>query len=1211
MHVALLFPPSVDPRAPHLAIPSLAASLKSYGARVTVRDLNLEGLLWATKEAQLIESERAVRARLATASDDERPRLRQILARTPFVVEEAELAVATLRDDEAFYDPDRYNEARNTLRYALALVSAASGRVNYGFSNAVYEVQGCNSALLRDLNQVTADPEANIFLPFWEQSLFPQLDSDRPDFVGISILNGQQIISGLMLARSLRQRGHIVLIGGTVYTKFVPQLLQRPDFFRLFCNGLVPYEGEPALRAIVLEGAWEGDPAGIPNLMRLDAKGRPVLGPARVADVDSLPVPDFTDLPLSDYLAPRPVLPILTGKGCYFNRCKFCDIPHINSISTKAYRVRRPETVAADVAALHAAHGARHFVITDETLSPALLLAIADAMEERADLKGVEPRFVGYARFEKGFTREASERLYQAGVRKLFFGLESASQTTLNHMDKGVSLDVVRRVLRDCVNSGMAVHIFSMIGFPQENEVSARQTLEFFLEHAPFLRHARHSFDIHRFGLDLRTDYFDNAASYGAMIDYDALGKLDFPISVRDWTNRDGLSNSDVEQLLEEFEAVLHNEYLGTRLYPDQHWPGFEEYAVLYGDHYNTRPFVHRTALPTEVDADRFRLEWARSARFGDPAEDLRTAWGVAGEVTLGSAAFAALTPLPEAMTVCELLPTLGRRLEHLPEEREDLHAELRQVIDALLAERLLWFRPDGKTANGNGVKESALEPATRRVQAAVVPLRLRRDVELKIEYSDRTPFGSPVGLRPLENARRVFAPVLEHASTHGVRATIRNGPKLLAEVTTTRAFTEIMAGPNGLRQEVLYPDPSAAIPSKLWLSCPATGKEITLDVAPDDWIVWTNLLGGLAQTDRHFEPNGAERAFFEELERHGLLEPAGVEGDSFGPGAEVTFVGHNTVVLRSEGTAIIVDPFFVPAADLSSSYQPLGRAQLGAIDAVLVTHSHPDHFDPISLLQFGRETLVIVPRVERESLLTVDMARRCRELGLLNVVELAWNESRRVGSFEIVALPFFGEQPSSGAVLHPRVRNHGNTYLAKGSALAAALVADAGRDQAGDIRQMAKACRAQYGPIDILFAGYRGWTTYPVQLAFSSVPQYLLFVPAEEWGVRQQLMNNADDALDLAEAWGASTIVPYGAGGAPWYWERGLGPRLDGSGVEDPSFDPFPERVVEAASRRLWVDGNWMNSPVAVSVLRPGDGLRDVRGVPELVRVAGHTWPW
>ena len=41
MHVQLLFPAATDPRAPHLAIPSLAAHLRAAGIRTTVTDLDV------------------------------------------------------------------------------------------------------------------------------------------------------------------------------------------------------------------------------------------------------------------------------------------------------------------------------------------------------------------------------------------------------------------------------------------------------------------------------------------------------------------------------------------------------------------------------------------------------------------------------------------------------------------------------------------------------------------------------------------------------------------------------------------------------------------------------------------------------------------------------------------------------------------------------------------------------------------------------------------------------------------------------------------------------------------------------------------------------------------------------------------------------------------------------------------------------------------
>jgi hypothetical protein len=90
----------------------------------------------------------------------------------------------------------------------------------------------------------------------------------------------------------------------------------------------------------------------IPNVLSLDRDGRVVAGPTHVEDVRSLPTPDFTGLPLDRYLNAVPVLPIVTGKGCYFNRCKFCDIPFINHVADKPYRLRRPEQVVHDVRTL-------------------------------------------------------------------------------------------------------------------------------------------------------------------------------------------------------------------------------------------------------------------------------------------------------------------------------------------------------------------------------------------------------------------------------------------------------------------------------------------------------------------------------------------------------------------------------------------------------------------------------------------------------------------------------------------------------------------------------------------------------------------------------------------------------------------------------------------------------------------------------------------
>jgi len=148
----------------------------------------------------------------------------------------------------------------------------------------------------------------------------------------------------------------------------------------------------------------------------------------------------------------------------------------------------------------------------------------------------------------------------------------------------------------------------------------------------------------------------------------------------------------------------------------------------------------------------------------------------------------------------------------------------------------------------------------------------------------------------------------------------------------------------------------------------------------------------------------------------------------------------------------------------------------------------------------------LIVPRVERETLLAIAMAERLRELGFAEVQVRDWWQSTRVGDIQMHALPFYGEQPTESDVLHPALRNVGNTYLVRTPRFSAAFLADSGRDGQGDVKQVAARARAEFGAVDVVFSGYRGWVTYPAQLLFSPVSRFLLFVPPWLWAARQQL---------------------------------------------------------------------------------------------------------
>jgi anaerobic magnesium-protoporphyrin IX monomethyl ester cyclase len=680
MRVTLIFPPATDPRAPHLALPYLAAVLRRAGISTRLIDADISSLIALLRPDAILRNVRSLKLR---PPNIEAGLLSRLILRGESLVEEMPKAFATLRDKEAFYDVHRFHAARDALLDGVDIASIASGRpIRYNLCPIQYDIDGVDEQRLADLIAATTDCRNNLFEDYWETELLPSIEAERPDLVGISIVNRQQLLPGLALARRLRARGLFVVLGGTVFTKFVSQLGRLPDFFEYFADGVIVYEGETAILELASQLDSGRDFSRVPNYLYAEG-GRVHLGKTHVEDVDDLPVPDFEGLPLGDYLAPEPVLPILVGKGCYFNECKFCDIPFINHISKKPYRVRSPQKVAQDILELNQRFGCRHFEITDEALPPRLLEKLANELTPYADRR---LSFVGYARLEPGFTQAVCDKLATMGMRKLYFGLESGDQTTLDHMKKGIRLEDVRPVLTHCRDAGILFHIFSIVGFPEETEASARNTLRFFENNIDIIDQPGNTFDIHPFGLELRTNYFANAGRLGLNIPADTLEK-EFVIGVKAaWSNTRGISNSDVARLVTEYNDALRHLYCRFHNSQMHLWPGFEEYAVLYADHYATRDFLFRTALPDGADVARFTIDWCPDLAIESASGSVRMSsrWKAAEvtESTYRMLSSRHSRSIKEFMAECIAFNLVG------PQEAAEL--KIRSAINELIGGRLL-----------------------------------------------------------------------------------------------------------------------------------------------------------------------------------------------------------------------------------------------------------------------------------------------------------------------------------------------------------------------------------------------------------------------------------------------------------------------------------------------------------------------------------------
>jgi hypothetical protein len=478
----------------------------------------------------------------------------------------------------------------------------------------------------------------------------------------------------------------------------------------------------------------------------------------------------------------------------------------------------------------------------------------------------------------------------------------------------------------------------------------------------------------------------------------------------------------------------------------------------------------------------------------------------------------------------------------------------------------------------------------------------------VEVEYRDDSRFGGATSPKLQQSLRSIFQPVHRVLRRKGAEYVVRHGARLLEDLFGSAEFRQI-SNRRGLSRTILYPDPRAISPEAVVLS--SEHEQTKLQVDKSSLPELHDIIADMAMGVR--VPSNGAAAFAQTFSRYTTNAGAG----ALAAGADVIYAGHNTVAVRTKKAQVVVDPWLLPhSSRYPADYQPITRRDLGEVDCVAITHSHPDHFHPGTLLQFHRDTHIVVPRVPRESILSLQMADRLRELGFRRITELDWWSSITVGDISVSAAPFYGEQPTVHDQLHPEVRNHGNSYVIRTPQVSCALVADCGRDRDGSVASVALEAWRRWGAVDILFSGFRGWNLYPIQYFESSVRQYLLFVPPSLYGVRQSIMSNVDEAVDTAEAWHAQYLVPYADGGAPWYSDIGLGPKFGPSGVsqegEWSGFDALPERCIEAVRRRsMPVPGVEAGSPVNAMLLRPGDGVSFARKKPGVIRPEMHRWPW
>jgi len=491
MRLVLAHPPLDDPTLPYHSTAYLAGHLVHNGfTDVAIRDINIELVNW-TFEADVLSAfyDEAARRledfeRRGTLTFVEQEEYLALWRPKPVSFDELQQAISGMRDRESFLDFAQYKQFRTTILQYQEMLSALSYPCE--LSNFRLSNRGRFSPYtLRDLFDAPLTARiCQVFDRFLDERISADADFSAADSIGISIVYDHQMFHSLHFARWAKRRwpDKQVLLGGTAISQFYKYMRDKQvmkNFFSV-CDGIVVGEGETAVCQIADAGGRVEPGMKVQNLISYDRAADRLFLPDHIhyENVSTLGRPLYRhswDL----YLAPERGINYSPTRGCYWNRCTFCDYGLNTSQPTSPWRERTTDQAVSDLQAAVQESGARFVYFAVDVMSPAYLDRLSDAIIE----SGLDIRWAAELRMEKVFSRERCAKLVESGCVCVSFGMESGSQRILDLIDKGTKVAFMGETMKNFAEVGVAVQLMAFSDFPSETPAEKEETRNFIREH--------------------------------------------------------------------------------------------------------------------------------------------------------------------------------------------------------------------------------------------------------------------------------------------------------------------------------------------------------------------------------------------------------------------------------------------------------------------------------------------------------------------------------------------------------------------------------------------------------------------------------------------------------------------------------------------------------------------------------------------------------
>jgi len=280
------------------------------------------------------------------------------------------------------------------------------------------------------------------------------------DLVGISATTST-VTQGYDFADQIRARGIPVVVGGSHVTFMSDEALEHADFVARGEGGeqllleLIDALEDRRIFDTIAGLSFRRDGVTIDNELR-----------SACADLDELPFPDLTLIHGHEEMK---TTPMMTSWGCPF-KCNFCSV---TAMFGRKYRFRSAANVIAEI----------------EEKRPTKIFFYDDNLAaDRKRLKELLRRIIdedlvvpwsAQVRTDVAHDPELLDLMHRSGCFRVYLGLESINQDTLDAFDKHQTVDDIVKAIATLHEHGIETHGMFVLGADTDDKNVVRDTVAF------------------------------------------------------------------------------------------------------------------------------------------------------------------------------------------------------------------------------------------------------------------------------------------------------------------------------------------------------------------------------------------------------------------------------------------------------------------------------------------------------------------------------------------------------------------------------------------------------------------------------------------------------------------------------------------------------------------------------------------------------------